>query len=498
MLKSALTILRSIKKNELLLFLIGLNLMLFNFVMVHHTNVAFRQLEFAVMLFTLSYFSGISLGYMFSDRLSDKIIIYLIPLFIIIQLLLIIYIQPFSYIITSTVNKMYGGSNLTPELGVVTAYVIIFIILFLVGTSLFSIFLPKIIEAEESNISKFYSIEVAGSIVGLLLIPILSTISYLLIIAIYLLVFLIILLLLTRNKLILLFTIIPSLLFLFSFNQLDKTYSGWFYKQWYGKKKIEGVIYTKYSPYQKIEMLQLSKGEKMLVLNGKRQFARGSHYNYSYFVAEYPTNFLSNPSVCVLGCGSMSTVGRIGNTASSIDIVDIDEEVFNTSKKYFQKYNRLNELDNWTFIADDAKHYLANSEKRYDLILHDIPPAHSRQIAMTYTQEFFKVVKSKLNENGIFSISSLTPLSSRSEYGKRMIATLASVFDHFVILQYRGSAYFYGGNKKFDSISKKELMEKVNHKGKKRIKFLLKDEIDKIVEGTKVITLDNLGDLIFE
>ncbi|MCF6268767.1 MAG: hypothetical protein L3J41_03560 [Melioribacteraceae bacterium] len=498
MLKSARTILRGIKKNELLLFLIGLNLMLFNFVMVHHTNVAFRQLEFAIMLFTLSYFSGISLGYLFSDRLTEKVIIYLIPLFIVVQLLLIIYIQPLSYIITSVVNERYGGSNLTPELGVVTAYLIIFIILFLGGTSLFSIFLPKIIEAEESNIAKFYSIEVAGSIVGLLLIPILSSISHLLMIALYLVIFIIILLLLTRNKLVLILTIVPSLLFILFFNQLDKKYSGWFYKQWYGEKKIEKVIYTKYSPYQKIEMLQLSKRDKMLVLNGKRQFARGSHYNYSYFIAEYPINFLSNPSVCVLGCGSMSTVGRIGDISSSIDIVDIDEEVFNTSKKYFQKYNRLNKLNNWTFIADDAKHYLANSKKKYDLILHDIPPAYSRQIAMTYTEEFFKVAKSKLNDNGIFSISSLTPLSSRSEYGKRMIATLASVFDHYIILQYRGSAYFYGGNKKFDNISKKVLMEKVNHKGKKKIKFLLKYEIDKIVDGVKIITLDNLGDLIFE
>ncbi len=487
-----------IKKNELLLFLIGLNLMLFNFVMVHHISVAFRQYEFSVMLFVLAYFSGISLGYLFSDRLTEKRIIYLIPVFIIVQLLLIIYVQPFSYIISSVINSSFSKSNLTPELGKIAAYFLIFVILFIGGTSLFSIFLPKIIESENTNISKYYSIEIAGSIVGLLLIPLLMSFSYITMLAVYLIIFVVILLLLTNRKLILLSAIIPSLIFVFTFNKLDRYYSGWFYKQWYGKKYIKEVIYTKYTPYQKIEVLELSGGEKMLVLNGKRQFAKGSHYNYSYFIAEYPLNFLDNPSVCVLGCGSMSTVGRIGEIASFIDIVDIDEEVFYASKKYFQKYNKINELSNWTFLADDAKHYLASTGKKYDLILHDIPPAHSRQIAMTYTREFFKVVKSKLTENGIFSISSLTPLSSKSEYGKRMIATLASVFDHYIILQYKSSAYFYGGNKIFDTISKKKLREMLIHKNKDKIKFLSKPEIKGIIHGVKIITLDNLGDLIFE
>ena len=498
MIKSLKTILRKTKKNDLLIFLIGLNLMLFNFVIVHHLNVAIRQVELAVMFFTLSYFIGISFGYLFSDKITYTTIIYLIPIFIIIQLLLIVYVQPLSYIIIEIFNYGLNETNFNPKLGVFVSYLILFLILFLGGTSLFSIFLPKIIEEEENNISKFYSLEISGSIFGLLLIPILSSISYLLIVIVYLAVFVLILLLLTKNKLLILFVSFISFIFILSFNQLDKHYSSWFYTQWYGKKQVQKVIYTKYSSYQKIEVLELIDDEKMLILNGKRQFASGSHYNYSYFIAEFPTNFLTNPKVCVLGCGSMSTVGRIGDKSSFIDIVDIDDEVFKTSKIYFQKYNKLDKLNNWNFFDDDAKHYLANTEKRYDLILHDIPPAHSRQIAMTYTQEFFQIVKSKLTDDGIFSIASLTPLSSKSEYGQRMIATLASVFEHFIVLEYNGSAYFYGSNKNIENISENMLMSFVKHSQKDKINFLFKCEIDKIVKNSKIITLNNLGDLIFE
>ena len=117
---------------------------------------------------------------------------------------------------------------------------------------------------------------------------------------------------------------------------------------------------------------------------------------------------------------------------------------------------------------------------------------------MTYTQEFLQIVKSKLTDDGIFSIASLTPLSSKSEYGQRMIATLASVFEHFIVLEYNGSAYFYGSNKNIENISENMLMSFVKHSQKDKINFLFKCEIDKIVKNSKIITLNNLGDLIFE
>src|SRR5262249_46903306 len=127
-----------------------------------------------------------------------------------------------------------------------------------------------------------------------------------------------------------------------------------------------------------------------------------------------------------------------------IKIVDLDPEVFAAAKRFFGKYNRLDELHNWTFTADDAKHFIANTDERFDLILHDIPPARSRQIALTYTEEFFRLVKARLQAGGLFSISSLTPFSRDSHYGKRMIATLTHVFDRYFILVHRGSVYFYG------------------------------------------------------
>jgi spermidine synthase len=194
----------------------------------------------------------------------------------------------------------------------------------------------------------------------------------------------------------------------------------------------------------------------------------------------------------------MSTVGRIGDMCTSIQIVDLDEGVFNTSRKYFQKYNRLDSLENWQFEADDAKHFLANNSEKYDLILHDIPPAKSRQIALTYTREFFQSVKNNLTDRGIFSISSLTPLNSKSTYGLRMMATLADVFDEYFILTYKNGVYFFGGNETLIIADVNGIRESINHTDSKRVRILTKEEIEGIVKGADVITINNLRDLIFD
>ena len=55
----------------------------------------------------------------------------------------------------------------------------------------------------------------------------------------------------------------------------------------------------------------------------------------------------------------------------------------------------------------DAKRFLGSTDQTYDLIVDDIPPAKSRQIALTYTREFFTLVKERLNPGGIFSMPTL-------------------------------------------------------------------------------------------
>ena len=38
------------------------------------------------------------------------------------------------------------------------------------------------------------------------------------------------------------------------------------------------------------------------------------------------------------------------------------------TQKYFKEYNHLDEIDNWNLVIDDAKHFLSNTDKKFDLV----------------------------------------------------------------------------------------------------------------------------------
>lgn len=483
-------------KSEKLLLLVGVNLSLFNFILVQHVTTAFRQMELAVIVFTLAYFCGISLGYGIAHRIKEKAVEKLLPLFFLMHAVLIVLVQPLTFVLARTIDGYWQGTDLKP--GWTFAYGIIFVIILFFGTSLYSLFLPRLL-GKDLPLKKAYIREIQGSLCGLMLVPVLASFSHTLLLSAYAVAYIGIVFFISDRAIVRGSTVFIALLFIGRFQAWDQAASSWFYREWYADKGVIRVIYTVYTPYHKIEVVELKDGEKMLLLNGQRQFASGSHHTYSYFIAEYPARLLGKPQSLVLGCGSMSTLGRIGNFVPWVRIVDIDPEVCKTSQKYFQEFNRSEMLKNWDFEADDAKHFLASTDRKFDLVMHDIPPGRTRQTALTYTQEFFTLVKERLSDGGIFSISSLRAVKGESSgYGRKMLTTLASVFDNYFVIVLHNSAYFYGGDGSLKIPAKEEIMAGITHEDKDKVKILFKQDVLDLIGNEKPITIGNTGELVFD
>jgi spermidine synthase len=481
-----------------LLFLAGVNLMLLHFLLVQRTLVAIRQDETAVLVFSASYFAGISLGYALSGRVTFSLLRLLLPVFFCVQMLMMLYLQSFAHVVERDVSSWALSVGLPEETGLWATYAALFATITLGATSLYSVFLPAVIDDHQAGgLRRCYSLEVAGSLLGFLLIPLLSLLPQAWMVAFYFAVLVAIALMIGMNRLTLTTMALLVSGYAYCYDGWDKKNALDFYQNWYSQYDIEKVIETRHTPYHKIEVLELENDEHMLVLNGKRQFVGDPRRTYSYFVASFPASFFHKPQVCTLGCGSMATVGRIGRAAEHITIVDIDEQVFEVSKKYFPQYNRLGVLDNWTFRADDAKHFLGSSDQDFDLILHDIPPARSRQVALTYTAEFFEQAKSRLSPQGIFSISALSS-SARSGYGCNMLATLAHVFDHYFVVSHGGSHYFYGGHRTLSEPKVAELRKRIERYYREDVRILTRADVDELVKNGIIITTDNVGDLIYD
>jgi spermidine synthase len=473
------------QKNLALLFFSGLSLMLLDYVLVRQLAASFSDLETSALLMTLAYFTGVSLGYFRPERVTAERIRTLLPILLAVQLALVVAGPLFS-------------RALAERAGDVAAYALTFVVTALGTTSLHSVFLPALIGSDEASAGRYYAAEVLGSITGIVLLFILARPGMAWVQAAYLAAFVAVAALAGVRRAVLAPMAAIAVAFPVASPWIDRKVAAVTYQAFLTGGHPVTVLASRHSPYHKIEVVETAESGRMLLLDGQVHFAPSWHEGYSYFVAEYPARLLGRPVAGVLGCGSMSTVGRMGELAASIHIVDIDEDVFAASRAFFGTYNHLGALRNWTFEADDAKHFLATTREVFDLVVDDIPPARTRQVALTYTREFFALVRARLGPRGVFSLPTLVPVTSpRLAYGRRVLATLASVFDQVFVLTVGGSSYCYATGRSL-ALDEATLRDAIDHPGREAAGILMPDAVRSLVRGTPVITNDNTTELIDE
>jgi spermidine synthase len=473
------------RRRDLVLFLAGHNLILLNYVLIRQMTVSLADLETAALLTALAYFSGVSLGYLRPERVTSARLPRLLPLFLVLQLAMAV-LGP---LIARAVARHAGPS---------AAYAAVFALVAIGSTSLYAVLLPNAVGPDEGSTARCYSAEILGSLAGILALAALSRGGPLPVHAAYLAALLAIAALLGVRRLPLAAMAALAAGFLIAYGALDRRVSEAIYRAELNDGRPLRVLAARTSPYQKIEVIEAEGRGRLLVLDGRLHFEPAWHDDYSYFAAEYPARLLGRPDVCVLGCGSMSAVGRIGEGAASIHIVDLDERVFEVSRAFFGEWNRLSALSGWSFEADDAKHFLATTSRSFDLIVDDIPPARTRQIALTYTREFFALVRQRLRPRGLFSLPTLVPVTSRrSAYGLRILATMASVFDRVAVLTVHGASYCFAMGPGL-ALDEETLRTAIDHPDAPAVRILTSDEVARRVAGVPIITMNNMADLMEE
>ena len=98
-----------------------------------------------------------------------------------------------------------------------------------------------------------------------------------------------------------------------------------------------------------------------------------------------------------LGGGTMANIFQYA-LGFTVDAVEIDERIATVARQYFALSDKVN------VIVDDARHYLEETQKKYDLILFDVyrgeaPPPH------VFTIESLRKTKSLLKENGLIVVN---------------------------------------------------------------------------------------------
>jgi spermidine synthase len=122
-------------------------------------------------------------------------------------------------------------------------------------------------------------------------------------------------------------------------------------------------------------------------------------WDYIYAIYSICSKLPEKSDVLILGLGG-GAVANIFQTrlGFNVDAVELDQRIVEVARQYFALNANVN------VIVDDARHYLEENQKKYDLILFDVyrgelPPPH------VFTLESLAKTKSLLKEDGLIVVS---------------------------------------------------------------------------------------------
>ncbi|TDT72305.1 spermidine synthase [Hypnocyclicus thermotrophus] len=249
--------------------------------------------------------------------------------------------------------------------------------------------------------------------------------------------------------------IITSFMIIYSFINSDK---------WenliYQKLFKDPIIYKIDTPYQSIVLTRNSTTKKhYLYINGNTQLYEGDEKIYHESLVIPALSLWNRSRVLILGGGDGCALREVlkFKDVKEVTLVDLDPEMIKFAKNnpimkkinnnsfkdsrvqtlkadfinytdkqkdiYKEKgYNFETKLYEYEKIAKvnvfnvDAKKFLENVNKFYDVVIIDFPDPNNIELTKLYSLEFFINVKRKLSKNGVFVMQSTSPTYSKKAF----------------------------------------------------------------------------------
>ncbi len=125
--------------------------------------------------------------------------------------------------------------------------------------------------------------------------------------------------------------------------------------------------------------------------------------------------------ILVLGAGGFTLSHR--EPLNRYTYVDIDPAIRDIAEKHF-----LREPARGEFIADDARRFVATSERRFDAVVVDVYSSHTSIPSHLVTREFWAGTRRVLNPDGVLLANLILDGKLETPYARNLLATIDSVF----------------------------------------------------------------------
>ena len=170
-------------------------------------------------------------------------------------------------------------------------------------------------------------------------------------------------------------------------------------------------LFSKKSQFQKIDVFYSKFFGNILMLDQCFMISQKNSEGYHLKCLELVGD-KKKKKICVIGGGDFGIVHHIlkNNVACDIDLIEIDKDVIEVSKKYFEHYFEYVNDNNVNIIIDDGVKWIKKRKGlKYDVVIIDSTDPNNISKKL-FTKSFYESVYNNLKSRGIFIQQSGSPV----------------------------------------------------------------------------------------
>jgi len=239
--------------------------------------------------------------------------------------------------------------------------------------------------------------------------------------------------------------------------------------------KIDRLVETLNSPFQRIDVIHNHDFGKLLVLYGSLMVCDNDNNAYNEMLAHVPLFTHPSPKeVLIIGGGDCGCLTEVLShpEVKRCTMCEIDEKVVEVSKRHFPHLTKGATDKRANLVFDDGKKFIEETDEKFDIILLDLSDPVG-PAADLFQKKFHKKVYECLKEDGIMVAQSESPFFNKKTV-KQMYKNLFDIFP--IVKMYTCHMPIYPSamwsfafcSKKHDPLDDFRELEANNHKSKTR------------------------------
>ena len=180
---------------------------------------------------------------------------------------------------------------------------------------------------------------------------------------------------------------------------------------------------------------------RSLVLDGKTQSTESDEFIYHETLVHPAMLYHPGPKSVFIGGGGEGGTLREAlahRSVESVTMIDLDQEVVELCRAHLPNHHQGSFDDpRLTLLHQDARAYLQSEGDGFDVIILDlVDPLEEGTAYLLYTDEFYRMAKSRLNPGGVLvTQSGPAGLPNHQECFTTIYHTLSKVFAHATAAQ---------------------------------------------------------------